>query len=711
MKNLRERWHGLTVLGVVAFAAACMTVAPAPSFSDIAGGGGGGGPITEWCSDGRPKTGLVRCEDGNLRYFDPETGAMVTNQWHNEYEAVWYYFGADGTAVSGWQSIGGDKYYFYPENHDMAYGRVQIDGKNYFLNTPGANADGRMQHSGWFYDSIYGKWSYATSDGELLTGWHNLGGAWYYFNESGVMLTGWINDSGTWYYTNASGAMVTGWLSDGGRWYWLDPADGSMATGLNECNGTSYIFNSSGAMLSSQWALIDNNWYYADSNGLLHGGWLLLGNSWYYLDPGSHIMLTGFVQVGSSTYFLTSSGAMATGWALADGTWYYAASNGAIQRGRWIKSGSAWYYLDDVSGAMRTGEFAVGSKRYFSYDSGAMASSCWINLNDGMVWANSSGALSEPLPTSSDGSPVVADRTDSSSLPGVIHIGDAVFYADANGVVNVASGWIMSKDASDESGNTWYYASSNGVLKSGWQYVNGAWYWMDPSTFKMKTGWLNDGGTWYWLQPSGAMFANGWLKIDGVDYYFNASGAWLNTSGSVLGVNRSSLVNWLMSHENDGYYRGTRYDTHLSQETCMYPKGDPRWDGYTGMNCGGFVSHAYMKAGGNLAPIAAEQSHSPWSGGPGRGGCVNAYRWYGYAIDTCANVTYFNSIDELLRSGLARKGDIVFFNPYNPYADDSHIGFFWGNSPSENLFWHSDGYGNRISGLTALGPSKVILIR
>ena len=563
---------------------------------------------------------------------------------------------------------------------------------------------------GWLSDGS--NWYWLDDEGKMVhDAMLQIGGATYGFSSSGAMLIGWHLDASVWHYFSGSGALVKGWLSDGGRWYWLDPADGSMATGLNECNGTSYIFNSSGAMLSSQWALFDNNWYYADSNGLLHGGWLLLGNSWYYLDPGSHIMLTGFVQVGSSTYFLTSSGAMATGWALADGTWYYAASNGAIQRGRWIKSGSAWYYLDDVSGAMRTGEFAVGSKRYFSYDSGAMASSCWINLNDGMAWANSSGALSEPLPTSSDGSPVIADRADLSSLPGAIHIGDAVFYADANGVVNVASGWIMSNDASDENGNTWYYASSNGVLKSGWQYVNGAWYWMDPSTFKMKTGWLNDGGTWYWLQPSGAMFANGWLKIDGVDYYFNASGAWLNTSGSVLGVNRSSLVNWLMSHENDGYYRGTRYDTHLSQESCMYPKGDPRWDGYTGMNCGGFVSHAYMKAGGNLAPIAAEQSHSPWSGGPGRGGCVNAYRWYGYAIDTCANVTYFNSIDELLRSGLARKGDIVFFNPYNPYADDSHIGFFWGNSPSENLFWHSDGYGNRISGLTALGPSKVILIR
>ena len=190
-----------------------------------------------------------------------------------------------------------------------------------------------------------------------------------------------------------------------------------------------------------------------------------------------------------------------------------------------------------------------------------MASSCWINLNDGMTWANLSGALSEPLPTSSDGSPVVADRADLSSLPGTIHIGDAVFYADANGAVSVTSGWIMSNGASGESDNAWYYASSNGALKSGWQYVNGAWYWMDPSTFKMKTGWLNDGGTWYWLKPSGAMFANGWLKIDGVDYYFNASGAWLNTPGSVLGVNRSRLVSWLMSHENDGYHRGTRYDT------------------------------------------------------------------------------------------------------------------------------------------------------
>lgn len=213
--------------------------------------------------------------------------------------------------MSGWQSIGGDKYYFYPENHDMAYGRVQIDGKNYFLNTPGANADGRMQHSGWFYDSIYGKWSYATSDGELLTGWHNLGGAWYYFNESGVMLTGWINDSGTWYYTNASGAMVTGWLNIGGTWFYLD---------------------GSGAMVANSWRSLGGSWYWFGDSGAMATGWFLAGGSWYYASGSGAMAHDAWV----GDYYLQSSGAMATNaWV---GSYYVG------EDGKWIPGyGLVWY--------------------------------------------------------------------------------------------------------------------------------------------------------------------------------------------------------------------------------------------------------------------------------------------------------------------------------------------------------------------------------
>lgn len=329
MNNLRERWRGLTALGVAVFAAACMTVVPAPSFADIDSlvglqyidhsesrnltGFSVSRPAGTYYfdNDGSMQTELVRCEDGNLRYFDPETGVMVTNQWYNDYEAVWYYFGADGAAVSNWQLIGGDWYYFYPENHDMAYGRVQIDGKNYFLNTPGANADGRMQHSGWIYDSIYGKWLYATSSGELLTGWHNIGGTWYYFNEYGVMLTGWINDSGTWYYANASGAMATGWLNIGGAWFYLD---------------------GSGAMVANGWRSLGGSWYWFDDSGAMATGWRQVGGAWYYFSGSGAMAHDAWV----GDYYLQSSGAMATNaWV---GSYYVG------EDGKWIPDyGLVWY--------------------------------------------------------------------------------------------------------------------------------------------------------------------------------------------------------------------------------------------------------------------------------------------------------------------------------------------------------------------------------
>lgn len=392
MNNLRERWRGLTALGVAVFAAACMTVAPAPSFADIDSlvglqyidhsesrnltGFSVSRPAGTYYfdNDGSMQTGLVRCEDGNLRYFDPETGVMVTNQWYNDYEAVWYYFGADGTAVSNWQLIGGDWYYFYPENHDMAYGRVQIDGKNYFLNTPGANADGRMQHSGWIYDSIYGKWLYATSSGELLTGWHNIGGTWYYFNEYGVMLTGWINDSGTWYYANASGAMATGWLNIGGTWFYLDGSGAMVANGWRSLGGSWYWFSDSGAMATG-WFQVGDSWYYANASGAMATGWLNIGGAWFYLDGLGAMVANGWRSLGGSWYWFDDSGAMATGWRQVGGAWYYFSGSGAMAHDAWVGD----YYLQS-SGAMATNAW-VGS--YYVGEDGK-----WIP-DYGLVWYKS----------------------------------------------------------------------------------------------------------------------------------------------------------------------------------------------------------------------------------------------------------------------------------------------------------------------------------
>lgn len=674
--------------------------------------------------------GFVCNENGDLKYYNPETGAMAASCWHFESSIGWYYFESDGTAATGWRNLAGDWYYF-DSQHVMASGRVQVDGQWYFLGSPGSRNDGKMQHSGWFFDSASSTWGYASPTGRLLTGWQLIFGAWYYLDASGAMQVGWINDSGVWYYARASGAMVTGWvkvedtwyylnpsgamrrgwLYSNGNWYWLDEISGAMATGHSVCCSNQYIFDASGSMAASRWVSFDGNWYYADPSGALHAGWLKQGNTWYYLDPVTRAMATGLVNDNGYTYACGSSGEMISGWAFVSGHWYYAGDGGALLRGKWLQSGGKWYYLDSASCEMKTGLFDVGDKRYFALNSGAMAASDWVFFETGCAWASASGVLSETFSQSLSGAPMLAHAD---SLPGPVRVGDSIFFVGLNGEINTHSGWIPcsinSNDQSDMCVDR-YFADDKGVLATGWRLVDGSWYWLDPSSFRMKRGWLYQSGAWYWLQNSGAMFENGWLVVDGAEAYFSKSGVWVNPSGSVLGVSRRDLLRWLTSHEDDGYYRGTRYDTRLNTDTCMFPNGSPRWDGWTGMNCGGFVSHAYMSVGGDLSPIANEQNHSPWSGGPGRGSYLNAYRWYGYAIDSRANITSFNSVEELLRSGLARKGDIVFFNPYNPYVDDCHIGFFWGDASGENLFWHSDGFGNRISGLTSPGYSKVYLIR
>ena len=437
----------------------------------------------------------------------------------------------------------------------------------------------------------------------------------------------------------------------------------------------------------------------------------------------------------------------------------------------WYWDGSQWYWLDLETRAMATGEFEAYGDRYYALADGAIQMSGWAPCGEGLALLKSNGAVIFVAGKNASGAPVVQSGAQSTvrgdsweqTLPGFFSVDGKTFYANADG--ELQSGWVRIGDShyffdSDYAmqtgwywdGSSWYWLDSDGSMATGWRSISGSWYFFDDSgamatgwkqcgeawyffrsSGSMETGWLSWGGAWYYLDSSGAMqtgwlhygsawywldeatgrmASSGWYDCDGTCSWFNASGVWVDASGSVLGVSRQRLLEQLISHENDSYYLGTRYDTSLSPARCTYPNGEPRSDGFTGMNCGGFVSHAYAKAGGDLSKIANDQSNSPWPGGPGRGSFCNAYRWYGYAIDSGATVLQFDSVSELLASGEARKGDLVFFYPFNPYSTDCHIGFFWGDTPYENRFWHSfGGMGNSISEFVSDGPSWVILMR
>ena len=279
----------------------------------------------------------------------------------------------------------------------------------------------------------------------------------------------------------------------------------------------------------------------------------------------------------------------------------------------------------------------------------------------------------------------------------------------------MVTGWVVW----NSDGSRSYFDGVGKGARSGWQTIDGERYYFDPeneyhgalwetaidgatyyfdSACRMYTGWLrwNSTGQWSYFGSNGAMYT-GKKTIYGVTYDFGKSGRISNVKyceSKVLDVPRNELVDWLSIHENS-YYLGTRYSAGFTLSTCMYPKGAPRSDGFIGMNCTGFVAHAYRAAGGNLGPIAKNNNHSPWVGGPGSGSYINAWRWYGYAVDSGAKMYTYNSVSSMLKAGKAQKGDIIFFKT-NGFID-CHIGFFWGDTPNQNKMWHQILQGNLIS--------------
>jgi len=70
----------------------------------------------------------------------------------------------------------------------------------------------------------------------------------------------------------------------------------------------------------------------------------------------------------------------------------------------------------------------------------------------------------------------------------------------------------------------WYFFGQDNLMKKWWVKDNGTWYYLNGSG-EMQTGWLQDNGTWYYLEGSGALKVSQWFEVEGKWYYVDASGA------------------------------------------------------------------------------------------------------------------------------------------------------------------------------------------
>lgn len=169
-----------------------------------------------------------------------------------------------------------------------------------------------------------------------------------------------------------------------------------------------------------------------------------------------------------------------------------------------------------------------------------------------------------------------------------------------------------------------------------------------------------------------------------------------NTLANFLGFNASEFIEWLSSHENDDYYIGTPYLSLPLTNGEPHPNGDAK-GGTPGMQCNGFVAHALNKVGANDSKFSAY-------GSPYGSYVYGTNVWVQAIADNDIRSYAYDTVEDLLNDGHAEKGDIIICSAKDYVCDngvdkygnklDGHIGVFWGNNSSDNVFWHSYYYNN-----------------
>ena len=191
--------------------------------------------------------------------------------------------------------------------------------------------------------------------------------------------------------------------------------------------------------------------------------------------------------------------------------------------------------------------------------------------------------------------------------------------------------------------------------------------------------------------PTGLAYA---AQKSGVSTY--AAG---QTIDQALGATKT-VESVLSQHENDEYYLTTPYgnkgphgeDDAINTWDCWKPKGEYGSGAY--MNCAGFVVAVLRACGANTSIIGNYTAKDGYN----RGNEANASKWEEYCRDNNAVSYTFSSKEQMLASGILEKGDIIYMEPvdWNHSNSDCHIGFFWGSSSSEDLYWHSSSHADGI---------------
>ncbi|MGI6255767.1 MAG: S-layer homology domain-containing protein [Acutalibacter sp.] len=187
-----------------------------------------------------------------------------------------------------------------------------------------------------------------------------------------------------------------------------------------------------------------------------------------------------------------------------------------------------------------------------------------------------------------------------------------------------------------------------------------------------------------------------------------------NTLAS-LEVTRQKVLGELSAHTGDSFYLGTAYQPGDWQS----PNGDVSYNGRAGMNCGGFVSYVLRRCGLNASQamsLIRRSSTNYFGSGKAYDVLAGASNYENLVKNGGLRAYVYGSKSNMLLDGKLEKGDVILLlkGPGSPASADNHMGIFWGDYPSEDLFWHSidkPKSGNQISAITEASNTAYLVIK
>ena len=345
------------------------------------------GQIVYLYANGRQAKGELVLDNGILRYYDPNSGARVTNTtltingmtyrfdengvgtdapnpngYYSDDNGNWYYKNANGDNLTGAQIINGQKVFFRDNGQQVkgAYGNSYGDLYAFYDVNSGNLVTNR-------YVEYMGNWFYVGKDGKPVKGPRNIDGQDVFFNYRGVQAKGDFGRDGVYmpeyYYDKDNGRKVTkaGFVKDNrGLTYYLDEK-GEKVLGLHEINGDLYYFRQGGAykytQLGDMWQdsinYIDGKIYYFDQFGkAAKNRFVFTEGAWHYF-YGDGTAATGAVQInGQKLYFDTNHGRQVKGAFAPDGH-YYDENSGELVTNQTRTIKGVTYHFDENGNATK----------------------------------------------------------------------------------------------------------------------------------------------------------------------------------------------------------------------------------------------------------------------------------------------------------------------------------------------------------------------